>query len=182
MMSNVVSPPERFWPLVESACLGTISEEESGELQAILRGNPAVQQLYLEYCRMHSELRTLCGVQRASDVVLPTIASPAFPPVVAILNNGMHSGDGYLSSGWPVAYLIATIVFAVGLTVAAVTRVSHPGQQRHIAGESPNPQSLVPRSLAEIARRRSDHGHGRLPVGGFRGQGSGFRSWPVASG
>lgn len=62
MSNGIASPPDRFWPLVEAACLGTISKQELDELQAILRGAPETQRLYLEYCRMHSELRTLCGV------------------------------------------------------------------------------------------------------------------------
>jgi hypothetical protein len=154
MMSREISPPDRFWPLVEAACLGAISQEESGELQDILRGNSAAQQLYLEYCRMHAELRTLCGVQRASDAVRPKLVAPAVSPAAGFPNIAMPSTEGYFASGWPVAYLVATVIFGIGLMIGGLVHVSQP---EPYAGSSvpvrtvslpspvPNPSSTVAR-------------------------------------
>jgi hypothetical protein len=60
----------------------------------------------------------------------------------------------YFSSGWPIAYLVATVVFAAGLVIGAIVHVSQPGQyvgpSRSL--EAPNPQSPIPNSSSIVAR------------------------------
>ena len=53
-------------------------------------------------------------------------AAAALRPPIAALDNTIHGAIGYLSSGWPVAYLVATVVFAVGLVIGAIVHVSQP--------------------------------------------------------
>ncbi len=66
---------ERVWPLIEAACLGTISDRQMQQLQDLLRGDAKLQRAYLEYCRMHAELRYLCRAQATNEAVLAKIAS-----------------------------------------------------------------------------------------------------------
>ncbi len=66
---------ERVWPLIEAACLGTISDRQMQKLQDLLRGDAELQRAYLEYCRMHAELRYLCRAQATNEAVLARIAS-----------------------------------------------------------------------------------------------------------
>ena len=66
---------ERVWPLIEAACLGTISDRQMQQLQDLLRGDVELQRAYLEYCRMHAELRYLCRAQATNEAVLAKIAS-----------------------------------------------------------------------------------------------------------
>ena len=51
----------------------------------------------------------------------------------------------HFSSGWPLAYLIATVIFGVGLLVGAFTHVSPPGQ---IATESSMPAASIAQQAA----------------------------------
>ena len=145
MMPKDMTPPDRFWPLVEATCLGTSSKDEQLELQAILRGNSGFQRLYLEYCRLHSELRLLCDVQRSNEAALAKIASPAFPPPMGVFNIA-HSAVAHLSSGWPMAYLVATVMTAIGLLTLSHTYIlSNPSQVANLSPIDAKQQTMLAR-------------------------------------
>ena len=40
-------------------------------------------------------------------------------PLLGFLGNAIHGTVGYFSSGWPVAYLMATVIFGLGLLVGS---------------------------------------------------------------
>ena len=46
----------------------------------------------------------------------------------AFLSTILHGTVGYFSSGWPVAYLVATVIFGIGLLVGSLMHVSQPAQ------------------------------------------------------
>jgi hypothetical protein len=53
---------------------------------------------------------------------------PGQIPSAGLLGNGLDVSPGRFSfAGWPVAYLVATVVFAIALTVGSIIRVSQPG-------------------------------------------------------
>lgn len=54
-------------------------------------------------------------------------------PASGVSASYLHGAAGYFSSGWPVAYLVATVVLGVGLLIGAWARVSTP---THIADQS----------------------------------------------
>ena len=56
----------------------------------------------------------------------PSVSGPVRVPLHA-LDNGFPATAGYLSSGWPMAYLIASVVVGIGIAIASVTHVSDPG-------------------------------------------------------
>ena len=60
-------------------------------------------------------------------------ASPP-PPCPIFVANTVHGTTGYFSSGWPVAYLVATVIFGIGLLVGAFTYVS---RHEQVADNSP---------------------------------------------
>jgi hypothetical protein len=118
---------ERVWPLIEAACLGTISDEELRQLQDVLRGDASLQRVYLEYCRMHAELRYLHRAQRANDAVLAKIAQSAtVRPALGVADGAWDGAAGYLvQHPMLLSYLVATACFAVVLLVGSLVRVSH---------------------------------------------------------
>jgi hypothetical protein len=124
MMSSDMASTNRLWLLMEAACLGRISEGDLFELQEMLRGNAELQKIYLDYCRMHSELRFLFRVERASNAVLPSLTSqrPSVPVIPSALYTS-PSVSSFLTSGWPMAYLMATVVMIVGIIIGAHTYV-----------------------------------------------------------
>jgi hypothetical protein len=70
-----------------------------------------------------SEAKDLAG-DTNSDEILRSAQNDS-PPVLGFLGSSIQCT---LSSGWPVAYLIATMVLGIGLLIGAVTHVSQPIQ------------------------------------------------------
>jgi hypothetical protein len=66
--------------------------------------------------------------------------SPIPPIIIQTLPSPASSLPSFIS-GWPVAYLVATVIFGVGLVIAAFTYVSQPVE---IVQQSTNPQSVIP--------------------------------------
>ena len=70
------------------------------------------------------------------------IALPSVPPVSGFLGNAIHTSIGFLSSEWSVGYLVATVIFAIGLLVGSLVTVSHYTQiarnEKHVASRDPN--------------------------------------------
>ena len=123
----------------------------------------------MDYCQVHAALRLQLHAHRATqkvrqqiiDADVPTRVEPDIlshralaPPAPASPLGLWHGASGYYSSGWPVAYLIATVIFAVGLLIGAFVHVSQPGQ--HVASPNsaptPNPQRPIPNPSSIVAR------------------------------
>ena len=90
----------------------------------------------------------------------PSSAIPA--PFPTFLSTTLHGTVGYFSSGWPVAYLVATVIFGIGLLIGSLMHVSQPVQ---VARQSSSPSRVDRR--AEDGICRPDHRHGRLPMGRY---------------
>jgi hypothetical protein len=142
-MGDVATNVDRLLHLAETVCDASASDSDYVELDAILRADPTSRRRYWDYCRMHvtleMELQACDSLQKVRErgnldstelapweadtlmalkpVVAPGSSSPAptFPATI------WHGTGGYLSSGWPLAYLIATVVVTVGALVAHMT-------------------------------------------------------------
>ena len=98
---------------------------------------------------------------------LPALV-PTSSPVLGFLGNATHGTVGYFSSGWPLAYLVATAIFGAALLVGSLVPVSSPQQ---VARQSVLPSTFGrgaggegSQNVTHRPRRRPDHRHGRLPV------------------
>ena len=118
--------------LVDAVCTETASEDSLDALGTLLQGNEAAQQFYLKYCRLHAELYLACRGQQAHKAVLEVIRSRKAPPPssspVVFLASAVHGTVGYFSSGWPLAYLVATVVMGVAVLIGSLVHVSQPEQ------------------------------------------------------
>ena len=76
---------------------------------------------------------------------------------------------GCLSSGWPLAYLVATVIFGIGLFVGSVVHVSQPAQVARQTVPLPCPLSSLPSIVGRITGMVDCKWEGS----GVRGQGSG---------
>ena len=56
----------------------------------------------------------------------------------------------YVSSGWPLAYLVATVIFGVGLVIGSRIYVSHPEQVARQSVPLPSPLSPLPSIVGRI--------------------------------
>ena len=127
--------------------LSRLLDDELGNVELecladLLQRDPHARQLYHNHIALHTILRWMDGgllcdapvaapidqhsaiAGQAPEFVQPLPACPA--PV--FVNTSSPTSFGYLSSGWLMAYLVATIVVGIGIVIAAVTRVSQPTQ------------------------------------------------------
>jgi hypothetical protein len=124
--------------LVDAVCADTASAEDLRALSAVLYESDAAQEYYLEYCRMHIELYFCCGEQRLNQSLMENIGSdtPVVNPTNLPATTALfHGAIAYFSADWPLAYLLATVITALGLLIAGLVHVSAPEEvaQRSVA-------------------------------------------------
>ena len=164
-MSGQMPISEEFLPLLDAACDGTLVETQCQELTALLNSDPVVRKVFIDHVRLRTNIRFLHRAERARDLAFariqatpqalpPGSASPTFP----FLSTTLHGTVGYFSSGWPVAYLVATVIFGIGLLLSSL-------HLRVPAGAGC--QAICTSSLSSLpapVNGRPDYGDGRLPV------------------
>lgn len=132
-------------------CLEGVADAAAVErLDRLVAGDPQARALYLEYLRDSIGLRYIVSTSEGNqaDIDLPpaesddkNAAGPSIDalPVASLPTLGSFGiwpgAVGYFSSGWPAAYLIAIVVFGIGLAITSLVRVSHPGR---VADETPS--------------------------------------------
>ena len=124
---------EQLWSLTAAMCDGTITEEERDSLEAILRSSEDARLFYAAYMDLHGRMLWRYRGARADESAAESQSSLADVPVVyaaepgaAIPSPTIHGAASYFSSGWPVAYLVATVIFAIGLLAGSILHVSQP--------------------------------------------------------
>ncbi len=157
---------DRLFDLLAAVCDGDASQEDFGDLNSIAAVDEETSRRYLDYCRMHSTLRSELRAVHATQAayrhigITPNDAEESdnfrASKVACSTSTGIfsatlfHGAATYLSSGWPVAYLIATVIFAIGLMIGARTYISQPGQ---VAITSPTPVAPVVSPAVESVGR-----------------------------
>ena len=113
-------------------------------LETILTESPSARHRYIQLTAFFINLRLQCAAL-PPDCSTATVAADDRPPcgaIPVILTNAKHWDGSTLcgafanfSAGWPVAYLVATVVLCVGILVASITYVSRPTE---LAGVAPS--------------------------------------------
>jgi hypothetical protein len=124
---------------------GQLACDDRLRLRQLLAASPEARRIYAGYSVLHALLELELAATSSENALQPSPAglpfadasstrnaelSPAIPPPIQIapgLYSPWHGTVNSFSSGWPVAYLVATLVFAIGLTIAAIVHVSQPG-------------------------------------------------------
>ena len=149
-MSRVDSDSE-FSSLLSGLIEGSLTPAQFERLGQILETDAVARAIYRKHVSMHAMLhwRWHQNIDSRSSALPPTIqTSPS--PHLAFLGNTVHAVVGYLSSGWPVAYLIATVIFGVGLLIGSLMPVSHPEQIAQQSAPLPSHLSPLPSVVAKI--------------------------------
>ena len=112
-----------FWAVRDGQC----SSEDLANLESLLHDRPDLRQSYIRFTMMCGMLRYM----RASSLPADPPNEVPVPPIVPVQPHGLLASElrtsgGVFTSGWPVAYLIATVVFAIGLAIGAIVHVSQP--------------------------------------------------------
>ena len=141
-------PYDRALDLTEAVCDSEASTADMAELDTILLADGASRRGYLEYYRLHVALRQQLRAHRAARNVCEQIhVAATVPPLMECVAAPIEADTsvpsslsgpvfhGYWGTGWPVAYLVATVMTVVGLWVCANTYISPPGK---VAGQRPS--------------------------------------------
>ena len=155
--------------LLESLCLGELSPDEATRIEAMATNDEDFCRHYIRFVYMHALAERLEGIEVASEsqpapmtfsdpvVAVGDVAGTAEIP---LFGAPVDARIGFFSAGWPVAYLVATVVFAIGLAIGAFVHVSQPVD---VVKQPASPSSPP---LPSSRSRRPDHPHDRLPLGG----------------
>ena len=143
-MSDPTMHADPLLCLAEAICDEVASENDFVQLDAIMLADTDARRRYLDYCQLHFalrlELRAEWATQSTSrhidieSVVLASDKSSAprmktSPPIpFGFLSTTLPGTVGWFSSDWPVAYLVATVIFGIGLLIGSVVQVSEPAQ------------------------------------------------------
>ena len=116
-----------------------VAEDDWSDFEQLLIDNDDACRLYVAYMGVSALLPAVIdGWPDPDSSALDTSAAEhplaAFLPAFDSVDGSIPGTTSYFSSGWPVAYLIATIVFAAGLAIGAFVHVSQPA---HLVLPSP---------------------------------------------
>jgi hypothetical protein len=163
-VSEFVANDDRLLDLAELICDESASDVELAELDAFLLGDQASRRRYWDYCRINAALRLQLRANRATRAVCQEIGVRAVAPGAPHLDSVVkteasalpvatlwHGDFGYFSSGWPLAYLLATVIVTGGVLVAAFTHVT----QR-------NPVAVQPPHASDMTAAESQPAVGRI--------------------
>ena len=120
--------------LIESVCDGTADNTQVRELELRLMNDTEACAFYADLLNLDAELRWIASSeQQGKEAIEKLVAAHTQPATTLIpvleVRGGVWNGMAcWVSSGWPVAYLIATVIFAIGAVIGAFTYVSHPVQ------------------------------------------------------
>ncbi len=173
-MNPTTSNSPEIRSLVEAVCDGIANDAQILHLQSLLRTSDETCYSYVELLKLDAELQWLIGSRQESGAISNEFVpapqksrqpSVLFPPLV-------HSTIDYFSSGWPLAYLIATVLFGIGALVSSHTYVSHstPGYER-LAMTNARPAILEPKQdrvgritgMVDCRWERSSEADGQSP-------------------
>ena len=145
------SSREEIYRLASAVLARDISAAEFQRFEHLVTHNAAACDWYVEFMCDAYNLRTHPKLGPANTANPPITVFPSddnsdvtqratAPPVLGLLGGAWHGTVGYFSSGWPLAYLVATAIFGVGLLIGSRIYVSQPeqiaGNRRCPAGRS----------------------------------------------
>jgi hypothetical protein len=129
-ITDTITPEAQL--LIEAVCNGIADDAQLRDLESLLLTDEKARRSYAYLLELDANLQWLVGSQYAGGAALAKFIAaketPSVSPAPTFPATLLHSMVGYFSSGWPVAYLVATVILGIGLTIGAFTYVSQPGQ------------------------------------------------------
>ena len=163
-MTSLAPPLDELADLLEASCLNELTPDQEKRLHELVCGDCDCRAHYVLFMHMHAMIERREG--HAGSHTAETLDSspdrrteatvPSPTPLLAISAPPAAFIGSYFSSGWPVAYLIATAIFGIGLIVGALVHVSQPvGVVQHPnSSKDSNPQSPIPEPLSKASVAR----------------------------
>ena len=173
-MSDPAKSADNLLRLAEVICDETATTDEFAQLDALLAGDEDARRTYLDYCELHfaigldlqahwegqkacRQLRQLdCTDGPCDSVAVPEGKVPTSPmtgsPGVTFLGSAVNGAGSYLASGWPMAYLVATVILGVGLLVGTITHISPLSQTAGINSPAAAPEHPATTKSPSVGR------------------------------
>jgi hypothetical protein len=152
--------------LADGVLSGTLSDEQCARLDQLVCTDAVARRLYVRYIFNSDSLRTwsksVFSEMYAGDqtLALDDLNRNAICREISthgvlftdnletpIVGNTAHNTVGHLFSGWPMAYLLATVIVGVSLLISSIMHVSHPEQ---VANQSLLPSRVDTEPKAEL--------------------------------
>ena len=142
ILSGNYAPLDEMHRLVASSLAGNMSHEEKDRLEELVKQDIESRSLYLDVIHETSILLTwaMCGgpngdgydrqsadPEKSDRHRANTCSDSRFPRPHLPCHSLFHPTLGYFSSGWPVAYLMATVIFGIGLLIGCLDACVRPG-------------------------------------------------------
>jgi hypothetical protein len=120
---------ERIHKFVVVGASNELTDEHWAEFERLLRENDDACRLYAQYVDMSVLLPAI--LSSSGDEESPTLdpfsaelQGPANRSAPGFLQTALHGTVGYCASGWPVAYLVATVILGLGVLVGSLIPAS----------------------------------------------------------
>ena len=151
--------------LIEAVCDGMADDAQVRDLESLLLTDEATCNFYVDMLDLDAKLQRLVGSLQEGDAALKEFVAakqtPSVSPAPTFLSPALHGTPGYFS-GWPVAYLTATVITGIWLlSMLAYARIPLAGCN---ALRADGHQATVEPERRYIGG--TDHRHGRLQIGG----------------
>ena len=133
--------------------IDNLSPEAAARLEQLVVGSAVAREYYIRYAGVcafldwstapHGQFfdQTIHGI---------TGKEAARVPLFPFLSTALHATVNYFSPGWPLAYLVGTVIVAIGLLIGSLIPVSQPVQ---VAAHSALPSRLIPEPEEELVGR-----------------------------
>ena len=133
--------------------MGDLSPEAAARLEQLVVGSAAACEYYIRYAGVCAYLEwPTAPHDQFSDQTINGVTGKeiARTPLFPFFTTTFHGTVGYIPSGWPVAYLIATVIFGLGLLIGSLVHVSEPTQ---VARQSSAPSRVDAELKMELVGR-----------------------------
>ena len=146
-MSSQPEQIEKLDFLLDQLTFGELTADQAARIEVLATADPTICDRYIRWSFTFAGLRS-CGISLESGSACSTerlnMGSPGeyappcstdssseelFPatsPTIAVPADSLHNTFNYLSSGWPMAYLVATAMVAIGLWGLSNTYIAPP--------------------------------------------------------
>jgi hypothetical protein len=131
---------------------GRVTEQELRRLNEYLVGDAACRRFFVRTC-------LFAGV--IAESLVPDLAAAAPPanddrptvrpaPILGFLGSAGHGTVGRLASGWPAAYLVATVILGLGILVGSLIPASPSARIAVQSVPLPSPLASLPTAVGRI--------------------------------
>ena len=162
-MKPTPTVPREVQSLIEAVCDGMADDAQVRDLESLLLANQETRNFYVDFLDLDAKLQRLLGSLQEGDATLTNFIA-AKQTQQQIITNASFSPTipttaGWLSSGWPMAYLVAMVMMVLGLWGLANTYIAPSTKNRYLYALGRGTPANARRQRKGI-NCRTDHRHG----------------------